>query len=235
MTTPQRRAMLHDAVTSGGVAEVLRLLSEERELANCAAPDDQQGLTPLMRAARHGQVEVARLLLDRGADADRVTSYGWSAVHFAVGSFVGGGVLRLLLQRGAKLHSSKELNGGATALMIASSMSTCGADDLRALLRAMRGRGGAVDEEDGSGRTALWQACRWGHTEAVRVLLRDGGAEASPEVWRMSRGRATAFGDEGAQEALQVLEVRGRKGHHDGLSWPADGFAAVVMVWLVVA
>ena len=41
-------------------------------------------MTPLMVATRHGHNGVVKLLLDRGADPDRVNEYRCTALHFAV-------------------------------------------------------------------------------------------------------------------------------------------------------
>jgi ankyrin repeat protein len=41
---------------------------------------DGGGLTPLVFAARRGDLETARVLLAAGADVNQVTTYGWSAV-----------------------------------------------------------------------------------------------------------------------------------------------------------
>ncbi len=45
---------------------------------------DKDGNTPLHDAARYGQIDVATLLLDRGADIESKTKYsGYTALHDA--------------------------------------------------------------------------------------------------------------------------------------------------------
>ena len=44
---------------------------------------DEGGSTPLMRAAVNGNTDVAKLLLDHGADVNVQDRHGWSALHFA--------------------------------------------------------------------------------------------------------------------------------------------------------
>ncbi len=45
--------------------------------------EEQQGHTPLMLAAKWRQSEIAGMLLAKGADPNKQTVEGWSAIHFA--------------------------------------------------------------------------------------------------------------------------------------------------------
>ena len=74
------------------------------------------GLTALVFAARHGDIETVRILLDAGADVNQVTEYGWTALltatqnrYYQLG--------RYLLERGADPAIAN--NGGWTPLYIA--------------------------------------------------------------------------------------------------------------------
>ncbi len=74
------------------------------------------GLTALVFAARHGDIETVRILLDAGADANQVTEYGWTALltatqnrYYQLGKY--------LLERGADPAIAN--NGGWTPLYIA--------------------------------------------------------------------------------------------------------------------
>ena len=74
------------------------------------------GLTALVFAARHGDIETVRILLDAGADVNQVTEYGWTALltatqnrYYQLGKF--------LLERGADPAIGN--SGGWTPLYIA--------------------------------------------------------------------------------------------------------------------
>ena len=74
------------------------------------------GLTALVFAARHGDIETTRILLDAGADVNQVTEYGWTALltatqnrYYRLGKY--------LLERGADPAIAN--NGGWTPLYIA--------------------------------------------------------------------------------------------------------------------
>ena len=74
------------------------------------------GLTALVFAAREGDLESARLLLDAGADINQTTEYGWTPLltatnnrHYVLGKF--------LLERGADPNRANK--GGWTPLYLA--------------------------------------------------------------------------------------------------------------------
>ena len=74
------------------------------------------GLTALVFAARHGDIETVRILLDAGADVNQVTEYGWTALltatqnrYYQLGKY--------LLERGADPAIANK--GGWTPLYIA--------------------------------------------------------------------------------------------------------------------
>lgn len=69
-----------DAAYHGDLAAVLRLLFEDPGLVNARGFGQW---TPLMWAADKGCVELARLLLQWGAEVDAVDRFGRSALHHA--------------------------------------------------------------------------------------------------------------------------------------------------------
>ena len=73
---------LFTAIRQGNLDEVTRILDKNPDLISCLAkapPKKDDGQSPLMVAIKSDNLEVAHLLLDRGADvnfADAVNSYG---------------------------------------------------------------------------------------------------------------------------------------------------------------
>jgi len=102
------------------------------------------GLTPLMMASIGGFEELARILLDHGADADAIDTSGKSVLHHAVTFTPSAAIVRELLVRGAnpniRLRSAKAYEGnridpqGATPLLQAAGRSNLQA--VTALLQA---------------------------------------------------------------------------------------------------
>lgn len=109
----KRQSELHDALSSGDQARVGALL---RDGANIEG-HNSHGWTPLMAASLHGQVDLARLLLDHGADLHAVNSEGKSAIHYA--AMRGGAeAMRLLVRLGAEVNA-QDTFGGYTPLHLA--------------------------------------------------------------------------------------------------------------------
>ena len=157
---------------------------------------DDAGKSPLHHAAENGHVDVAKLLITRGADIEaedrwqgrpldlacanghmltvrlllyhgaKIEANYFSALHYAAPHEA---VLRLLLDYGGRSDHREE--NGATALIVAAES---GYVDTLEVLLFRRADKEAVDE---FGRTALHCAAENGHGAAAQVLL-DYGANA---------------------------------------------------------
>jgi ankyrin repeat protein len=69
---------------SSGAQEAQRASDEDVDNAGRSAPETWGGLTPLVFAAREGDLASAELLLAAGADVNQVTEFGWSALLTAI-------------------------------------------------------------------------------------------------------------------------------------------------------
>ena len=162
-----------DAAMTGDLASVRTLLSDG---ADVNAPQGD-GMTALHWAARAANADLARLLLDAGADVDAATRIGaYTPLHLA--SEVGGAeVVGLLLEAGAEQTATTADVGGATPLHLAAGAGE--ADAIRLLLA----HGGDADVREARwGQTALMYAAARGREAAVRALL-EGGADPALATW----------------------------------------------------
>ena len=150
-----------------------------------------EGATPLLRAAKTGDVAMIRLLLDRRADPTLTTRNQTTAVMLAAGPAGGGlggsfpvtdaekiAAITLLLDRGVDINA---VDGtGQSALHVAAGQA--GASIVTALVQ----RGAKLDLEDRQGRTPLDVAMGIGgrgapvpRTEIVDLLRRFAGQVAA--------------------------------------------------------
>jgi ankyrin repeat protein len=131
--------------SQGNVKAVQRLISRGVDVNTT----NRYGVTPLMVACLCNWPEVVKLLLDKGADAERRESFfGCTALMFACMSG-GWDSVKLLLDRGADVNATDSLQ--RTALTVAHSVD----NEEAAKLLLQRG---AKAQESNTGR--IWQTAR---------------------------------------------------------------------------
>ena len=172
------RRVIVNTGTAGGDAEF--------NGGSMVVPEDRGGYTPLLFAARHGDVESAGLLLDAGADANDTAPTGTSALVVAAH---GGhtALARFLLEKGADPNAAA---AGYTALHAAilrgdhellQALLAHGADPNTRLARATPvrrlGRDWAMDWT-WVGATPFWMAAMFTDAAMMQALAA-GGAEPS--------------------------------------------------------
>ena len=146
----------------------------------------QGGNSPLLFAARHGDLDAARYLIDAGADANDTAPVGTSALVVAAHS--GHTELALyLLDQGADPNTD---GAGYTALhaatlrgdvVMADALLAAGADANALVTRGSEGRRNSPDyvlEHDVVGATPFWLAAHFSEPTIMRSLI-EHGADAS--------------------------------------------------------
>jgi ankyrin repeat protein len=151
------------------------------------------GATPLMRAAKNGDVAMMRVLVERGADPNRVTRAGMTPLLFAIGPARRKSAkdtldaVKVCLDAGANLNATND--NGETPLHAAVASSD-------AVVRLLWERGANLEAKDKRGRTPLDVALGVGAAAA-------GGGRAG----RGGRGSATTRDSTAA--LLRELASRG--------------------------
>ncbi len=177
-----------EARTSVSRQLVLTCCQENNTDGNGSIWVEQGGFTPLLFAARLGDLDAARLLLAAGAHVDVATPGGTTALVVAAHS--GHGALAaLLLENGADPNAA---GAGYTALHaavlrddpdLAEALLAYGANPNARLLRGTPARRGGADfafNKHWLGATPLWLAAAFHKPALVRVLAADGGDPLLP-------------------------------------------------------
>jgi len=139
------RAWLFLAAKRGDLAKINELI----ESGSDVNARDEDGMTPLMIAVKHGaESEVLSVLIEGGAKVDARDVVGNSALLYAARHSMSVSVFDILLQAGAGVNVRNER--GETPLMIAVENGT-GSDVINRLFQAQAN----VDARDIQGRTAL--------------------------------------------------------------------------------
>ncbi|CAC5388468.1 unnamed protein product [Mytilus coruscus] len=125
------------------------------------------GTTPFKVAAQQGWTEIARMLLDKGADYDKCNNDGWTPVMSAC-RYGHTEIVRILLDIGADCNNSNY--DGCSPLMVA-----C-IDGHSDIVRMLLDIGADYNKFSNDGRSPVMCACRYGHPKIVRMLL-DKGAD----------------------------------------------------------
>ncbi|HSS95803.1 MAG TPA: ankyrin repeat domain-containing protein [Terriglobales bacterium] len=116
---------------------------------------DLDGSTPLMTAAWNGDIQSARLLLDRGALVNAANAHGETALIFASQTCPDGEMVQMLLDAGAD-RRSEALMAAAGTPIVAEKLIKSGAD---------------LTFKDSLGRTIEDQSCHWGDAKHYEVCI----------------------------------------------------------------
>lgn len=169
-------------------------------LAHGASPHHGWGgkVTPLMMAAKHGNIESMIMLIERGADVHAKDGLQQTALYYAAAR---GGVefIRFLLEQGAEVNIAGE-NGNIPFLLAARS------GDL-ASMHVLLDYGADISMIDASGRNALCATAMSGQVSCLQYLL-DHGAECQlpTDMGRTALFDAVYYGQ---AEVAQFLLDRG--------------------------
>jgi ankyrin repeat protein len=174
--------------------KIIKLLLDHKADVNLS---DENGYTPLIKAAEFGASEIVTLLLNRGAAIDKQTHDGTTALMLA-SEYGFLKTVELLLNRGASInHRNQE---GTTALILAAKY---GFLDTVALLLQ---KGANVNIQEYTGATALILAAGFGFPEIINLLLEKGAS-----INHQDQDGVTALmnaAEYGALDAIEVLLAR---------------------------
>lgn len=147
-----------NAIRSGNLEGIQKVLTSVPELLNAI---DERGSTPLLLATYYGHMEVAKYLLDSGAEVDAKDSSGNTAL---MGVCFKGyeNIAALLVNAGANVNHVNSM--GATSLIYAASFNKIG------IAKILLDNGANINTKDARGNTALENAQMQEAKEMVELL-----------------------------------------------------------------
>ncbi len=172
LAAPLGAGEIHEAIRRGDAAAVERLIAADPSLLRAK---DADGSPPLNVAAQAGNVALARLLLDAGADINLGDNEGSNSLHLAAS---GGGaeMIDFLLSRGMDVNSADD--NGSTAVLFA------GGRRHWDVVRHLASKGGKLDCRTNGGSTLVHHAAYQGNLEVLRELAAKGlPLDAGADQW----------------------------------------------------
>ena len=163
------KSPLADAVQAMDQASIRSLL---KRTVDVNAPQ-VDGMTALHWATYQDDIEVAKLLVDAGANVRAENRYGVTPLSLACQNG-NTALVELLLEAGANPNTT--LRGGETVLMTAARTGRIGS------VKALLSRGAKVDWKEPHGQTALMWAAAEGHSSVVGLLIEAGADFRTPLV-----------------------------------------------------
>jgi ankyrin repeat protein len=163
MATEEQLTDIVAAAREGNADEVVRLLDAQPDLLEANSTVTEYSL--LFETSMAGHMDIAKVLLERGANVNSESPYGETPLFMAAGHGHEEMAV-LLLGAGADVRRRRDPTC-CTPLMAASLQGFLGMT--RLILRHMRAAG--LDDTNGDGRTALWFSCTFRRTEVLRALL----------------------------------------------------------------
>ncbi len=199
------RTALGEAVYAGDAARARKVLDEgasPNEVAVCGA-EKWQYTTPLICAIDRDSPEIVRLLIERGADVNRVSAFGDTPLIKAAWSKIRHNreFVLLLLDKGASIDATgRNFLAGRTALMAAAGEGK--ADVVKLLLE----RGAAVDARIPFGYDALIYAGLAERSDIARMLIAK-GADIDYAISKLESVAATTADPKAKGEYLSHVRM----------------------------
>ena len=183
---------LHKAAREGDADRVRKLLDAGADVNVRNANKGRLQYTPLHWAAHYGHLEIAELLISRGATVDAIDSAFSNPLYLAAEQGHPK-VVKFLISKGAEVNVKSSRSGytplhraawGPVARRFGKQAETFGADpeqDYKKIVAFLIAKGAEINARDNDGKTPLDQAIK-GSTEEMVALIRKHGGKTGKEL-----------------------------------------------------
>ena len=212
-----RGSVVCDAVASGDIDSVTRLLDADPSLVNTAdvqvtsLGQHSASRKPIHVAVESGQIDMLALLIARGADVNAIRADGFKPIHQALWKAEG-----WQLRQDTSIAGYLLASGAHRSTCVAAAM-----NDLPAVRRAVQADPDQLNFLDTNGRRPLSCAAERGHTDIVRYLL-DQGADPNLQERDADRGYAL-FAVTRQHEHVEIAHMLLEAGADTTAIWNASG------------
>ncbi|XP_069787505.1 ankyrin repeat and SOCS box protein 3 isoform X2 [Narcine bancroftii] len=156
---------IHEAATHKTL-KCLRLLVCTASLTSGIELKTFEGETALHLAAKHGHLEIVRILLQAGANPDAITNENVTPLFLATEKgYIA--VVRILLKYGARIN-------GFHSACLWSVVHQAAYQGHLEVLKFLLGKGADKESKDDYGITPLFLAAQYGKLESLRILVQHG-------------------------------------------------------------
>lgn len=169
-------AALHSAASNGHIEVVEVILKEKTVNINL---EDQQGYYPLQLAASKGELAICNRLIKAGADLEKTTNAGGTALHIAAAADQSK-VINALVKAGANLEASD--NEDNSPLSVAAGLGKLAA--LKALIKAKA----ELNSTNEHGDTPLIKAIRNMYVNRLDSWVSEGHIDDTPVKYTVVKG-----------------------------------------------
>ncbi len=152
---------IHTAAAKGDLEKVKALLEKEPDSVNQKNQDLE---TPLILAAKYGHLEIAKLLISKGAGINAQDKNGWAPLHYA--SRRSSEMAKYLISKGADINLRSVT--GESPLFECINMGN------RVMAEFLLARGADINIKNNRGETPLHRAAGEGNKKMVDLLLSQG-------------------------------------------------------------
>jgi len=217
-----------EAAEKGDLPQVQHLVRENPAIVNSYRifeqphkPGRTDSFPPLHLACLYGRYEVARFLIDSGADVNADAGSGWTPLHEACSTQLHNDprIVKLLIARGADVRAKWTCGVFRLRSLARQPIHLAAQSGRLAAIKALLAGGANAAALDGEGKNALNHALAGGQTQVAEYLRGDLGlspstntTEIGPSPAGQSMEGVSSPGARGTGRSIEQIDIESGRG-----------------------